>query len=334
MLSMLRLTAPAAALLIVTALPARADEVRLNNGDRITGQTISMVNGALSFKTASGSLIIPWADVTLLDISNPVYVVVAGNRPLLTGVSPGTAPGYAALDPGGPVLLADIVAITFSSGTSWERTGGAGAGFVQTAGNTQISNVRLSADLMLKGGSNRYTLNGAATRAKDRGTETARNWSGTAKYDRFITSRIFANANTVLTNDRFRDIDLRGAYGAGGGVQLIDAPRATLTGSGGMGIVDENFISIPDNRYTATYESADLKIELVPDRLRFFHLHDGFYQVTRGDRKFFRMQNGIRISIVSGFVATLQEDFDYDRHPSPGRKQTDATFALTLGYRF
>lgn len=331
---MLRLIASAAALLLVTALPACADEVRLSNGDRFTGETISVVNGILSFKTPRGSLTIPWSEVTSLDITNPVYVVVAGNRPLLTGVSPGNAPGSATLDPGGPVLLANIVAITLTSGTGWERTGGAGAGFVQTAGNTEISNVRLSADVMLKGGSNRYTLNGAATRAKDRGTETARNWSGTAKYDRFITSRIFANANMVLTNDRFRDIDLRGAYGAGGGVQLVDTPRTKLTASGGAGIVDENFISIPDDRYTAAYESADLKIEAVPGRMQLFHLHDGYYQVTRGDRKFFRTQNGVRISIVAGFVATLQEDFDYDRHPSPGRKNMDATFALTLGYRF
>jgi putative salt-induced outer membrane protein YdiY len=271
--------------------------------------------------------------VTSIDINNPVYVVVAGNRPLLTGVSPGTAAGYATLEPGGPVLLADIVAITFST-ARWERTGGAGAGFVQTAGNTQISNVRLSADLGLKGGPNRYTLNVAATRAKNDGIESARNWSGTAKYDRFITNRIFADGNVVLTNDRFRDIDLRSAYGGGAGIQLISAPRVTLTGTGGMGVVDENFISVPDNRYSAAFESGDLKIGLVPARVEFFHLHDGYYQVTRGDRKFFRTQNGVRISIAAGFVATLQEDFDYDRHPSPGRKQTDATFALTLGYRF
>jgi hypothetical protein len=46
------------------------------------------------------------------------------------------------------------------------------------------------------------------------------------------------------------------------------------------------------------------------------------------------MQNGIRFSLAAGFVATVQEDGEYDRRPSPRRRQTDRTFALPLGYRF
>jgi hypothetical protein len=30
----------------------------------------------------------------------------------------------------------------------------------------------------------------------------------------------------------------------------------------------------------------------------------------------------------------VQLDLDYDRSPSPGRSDTDRTFALTFGYRF
>src|SRR5215468_1055500 len=119
---MLRLTALVATLTLLMASASRADEVRLTNGDRITGQTISMIKGTLLFKTASGSLTIPWGDVTYIDVDNQVYVTVASNSPILTVVSPGSADGTATLDPGGPVQLSDIAAITFTKSV-WERTG-------------------------------------------------------------------------------------------------------------------------------------------------------------------------------------------------------------------
>jgi hypothetical protein len=46
------------------------------------------------------------------------------------------------------------------------------------------------------------------------------------------------------------------------------------------------------------------------------------------------MQNGIRVGLTAGFVTTLRHDLDYDRSPAVGRRNTDRTVALTLGYRF
>jgi putative salt-induced outer membrane protein YdiY len=333
LLLMIRLATLVCALTLVTALPARADEVRLKNGDRITGVMVSMAGGTLLFKAPGGDLTIPWSDVTSLSVDSAVFVTVATNPPILTAIEAGSAPGNANLQPGGPVDLADIVAITLRR-PGWVVTGGAGAGVVQTSGNTQVNNVRVAGDFMAKGAANRYTASAAATNGSDHGVETARNWSATGKYDRFLTSRLYANANAVFTNDRFRDLDLRTALGAGLGLQLIDTARVKLTGGGGVGWVNENFRSIPDDSYQAAYESAGLQIELVPRLAQLFHSHDGYFQISRGDKMFIRSQQGIRFSIAAGFVTTIEEDVDYDRHPSPGRAQQDRTFSLTLGYRF
>jgi hypothetical protein len=56
--------------------------------------------------------------------------------------------------------------------------------------------------------------------------------------------------------------------------------------------------------------------------------------VTGDDNLFVKSQTGVRLSIVANFVTTAQLDLDYDRSPSPGRRQSDRTFALTFGYRF
>jgi putative salt-induced outer membrane protein YdiY len=326
-------TLPFCILILSLALPAHADEVRLKNGDRITGLVGSLAGGTLTFKAPGGDLKIAWADVTSLAIDQPMLVTVGTAAPAAAVFAAADAAGRVTLVPGGPVALAAIVALTRPE-PPWTFTGGAGAGIVETAGNTQVNNVRLSGDIVAKDAANRYTASLIATHANDRGVETARNWSAVGKYDRFLTSRLFANANANFTNDRFRDIDLRTALGAGIGYQLIETARATLTADGGLAWVNENFKSIADDSYTAAHESAGLQVQILPGRMQAFHLHDGYFGVTGDDKMFVRTQNGVRFGLAAGFVTTIEEDVDYDRRPSPGRRQTDRTFSLTLGYRF
>jgi hypothetical protein len=143
-----------------------------------------------------------------------MLVTIGTGPPTPAVIVAGDTAGQVTLVPGGPAALSAIVALKQPQ-PAWSVIGGAGAGIVQTAGNTQVNNVRLSGDLVATGAADRYSVSGVVTHANDRGVETARNWSTTGKYDRFLTTRLFANANTNFTSDRFRDIDLRTALGAG-----------------------------------------------------------------------------------------------------------------------
>jgi putative salt-induced outer membrane protein YdiY len=326
-------TLPCCLLVLIVAAPSSADEVRLKNGDRITGVTTSLAGGTLTFKAAGGELKMPWADVTSLAIDQPMLVTVGTTPPTAAVLRAADASGQATLVPGGPVALAAIVTLKRPQ-PAWILAGGAGAGIVETAGNTQVNNVRLSGDLVATAAKDRYSVSGVVTHANDRGVETARNWTTTSKYDRFLTARLFANGNANFTNDRFRDIDLRTALGAGIGYQILQTARISLTADGGLAWVNEHFRTIADDSYAAAHESAGFQVQLVPDRAQFFHLHDGYFGVNGDDKMFVRTQNGVRLGLAAGFVTTIEEDLDYDRRPSPGRRQTDRTFSLTLGYRF
>ena len=212
--------------------------------------------------------------------------------------------------------------------------GGANAGIITTAGNTDVNNLRLDGDIVARAGVNRYTASAAVTRAEDRGVETARNWTTAFKYDRFVSTRMFLNANAILTNDRFRDLDLRTALGAGVGYQVLTTPRVTLTADGGLGYVNENLESQPDDSYTALRESVSLDAFAVPGS------HPVLPRARRLLRRHRRRQPVHQDAerhphgLAAGFVTTLRHDLDYDRSPAVGRRNTDRTFALTLGYRF
>ena len=320
--------------LLATASPALADELRLTNGDRITGRVVSLAGGTLTFSTAGGDLKVPWNTVSALFVEEPILATIAGAEPVSVTIGGPDGAGGLLVQPGGrAVAITDITALARPE-PAVTIDGGANAGFLTSAGNTDVNSLRLDGDLAVRAAANRYTASAAVTRTEDRDVETARNWNTSLKYDRFLTPRLFVNANTILTNDRFRDLDLRTAIGAGLGYQVLDTAFVTLTADGGLGWVDENYGTQPDDRYTAARESAALAINPIPDRLQLFHQHDGYFGVTGDDNLFIRTQNGIRFGLAAGFVTTLRLDFDYDRTPAEGRNNTDKTFAVTLGYRF
>lgn len=329
----MRRVLPLIVLMLFACGPAAADEVRLANGDRLTGRVVALVDGTLSLTTPHGDLRIAWADVAGLTVDGPMLATTVDTPLAQVTIRASDAPGLVTLEPGGTVALGDILGLARPR-PALAMSGGASAGFVTTAGNTDVNNFRIDGDVAARIGSNRYTVSVAATRARDGGTETARNWTAAVKYDRFVTRRLFVNANTILTNDRFRDLDLRAAAGAGVGYQVLDDARIRLTADGGIGHVNENLAAQPGDGYSAARESAALEIFVVPERVQFFHQHDGYFSVTGDDNLFVKMQNGVRLGLGAGFVTTVRHDLDYDRSPAPGRRTTDRTFALTLGYRF
>ena len=327
-----RLVAIVLVLNLVAAGPAAADEVRLTNGDRITGRVVSLTGGNLTFSTPLGDLKIPWPTVTALVVDDPIRVTVGTAEPALVTIT-AAAGGTVTLQPGGPTPLADI-AVLERPQPPLVIDGSANAGFVSSAGNTDVNNVHVDGDLVARADRNRYSVSAALNRAEDRDVESARNWSTALKYDRFLTSRLFVNANGIFTSDRFRDLDLRTALGAGLGYQIVQTPIVTLSADAGVGWVNENLEAGDDDRYTAVREAAALTIAAIPRLIELFHQHDGYYGVTGDDNLFIRMQNGVRVRLAGGFVTTVRVDLDYDRTPAPSRRNTDRTVSLTLGYRF
>jgi putative salt-induced outer membrane protein YdiY len=309
---------------LAAAGEAAADEVRLANGDRFSGTVVSLANGTLTFATPHGELKLPWTDVSAIRIEQAMLVTTktaAAQRMTLDSASP-AAPA-----------LAEIVAIAAPAPpVVW--SGGANAGLLTTSGNTEISTLRLDGEVTARTARDRYSASAVLNQAEDAGEETAQNWTSSLTYNRFLTDRLFADASAIFTNDRFRDLDLRTALGVGLGYQVWDRPSATLSVNGGYGWVNENFAASPDDSYSALREAVKLDVFFLARRLQAFHHHDGYFGVTGDDNLFFRMQNGLRATITGALVATLRTDVDYDRSPAPGRRNTDRSFALTLGVRF
>jgi len=296
-----------------------ADELQLRNGDRLTGDVIALQDGKLAFKTAFGEVTIPWTEVSALRLDQPMAVTVRGAEPRFT-----TLEGIAVGDV--TELTAPQPAIVVS--------GGVNAGWLATGGNTDINNFHLDGEVVGRREEDRFTTGAVVNRAEDAGRQTARNATVAFNYDRFFTERLFANGSAIFTNDRFRGLDLRSAYGAGLGYEVWKRPGAALAVDAGLGYVREDFADAANDSYAAAREAVRFAVFVVPKQVEAFHRHDGYFGLSGEDNLFFRMQNGVRFALAGGLVSTVQLDLDYDRSPAPGRRTTDRSTSLTLGYRF
>ena len=320
--------------LVLLAPPAAADELTLQNGDRITGTVVRLAGGTLTFRTHGGEITVPWTTVSSLTSTVTLRATVADQgTQTITAITP-AGPDQLTLTPSGAVITYRDLNTLGPIERVFTLNGGANAGILNSTGNTDVNSLRIDADVQTRYKADRLTTAVSVNRAEDRGVTTSENWTTSLNYDRFVTSRLFVNANSIFTNDRFRDLDLRTAVGAGLGYQVFESPRVKLTANAGFGWVNEDYILADSNDYTAGRESAALEIFLVPGRLQFFHKHDGYFGLANDDNQFVKTANGVRITVVRNFVTTLQLDVDYDASPSPGRRHTDRTFAMTFGYRF
>lgn len=323
-----------ACLVVVVAAPAAgADEVRLANGDRITGRVVSLLNDLLVLQTPHGDLRISWPLVTNLMVVDPIFVTLGPRTPAAATIAPDRIDGRVALRPGGLVTLRDITAMS-RLGPPRSLVGRVNAGIIASSGNSDANALRFGGELVGRTLSNRYTAGATVNRAQEHGAATARNWTTTFRYDRFITERLFVNGNTLLSNDRLRDLALRTAVGAGLGFQVLDTPTIKITTDAGLGYVNEESSVGIDDRYTAAQESAKVDIFASRSRIQFFHRHDGYFGIAGNDNRFVKTQTGVRVSIIRGIISTAQLDVDYDPTPVVGRQSIDRTFALNFGYQF
>ena len=320
-------------LILLGAVPrAWADEVRLKNGDRVSGTVVSLQNGVLKFDTGRGTLDLAWTDVTALTIDTPIILTVTG-QPAETVATLSLADGQVVVRPGVTIPVGQVVALARPA-PAVTATGGANVGFLSTGGNTDVNSLRVDGDAVVRTIRDRYTAGVVINHAADQGVDKTNNQTVSGRYDRFFTQRFYANATGLFTHDPFRDLDLRSAIGLGLGYQVADTSRVRFGVEGGYGYVNERFAVAPDDTYHAFRENVTLEVFALARRVTFFHRHDGYFGLTGEDNLFVQTRNGVRSSLVGGLVATVQFDLDYDKSPSPGRTQTDRSVGLTFGYRF
>ena len=330
----------AALLCSLYACAARADEIVLANGDRITGKILRKEEDTLVMSTAyAGDLTIRWADIRRITTDSPVRLYFQdGSKD--TGMLRSEEDGSIVVTgaqtlPGAAMPLQKLRFINPSaeiSGEGAKASGHVNAGLSASSGNSQARKLYIDTEGIVRTRDDRLTLGARGAHTEDRGQETESNWFGYLKYDHFLTKKWYAYANGDFENDRFKDIRLRSTLGVGSGHQFIETENTNLSLEGGLTYVHTHFIVAPDDGYPAARWALKFDHLLFDTRYQFFHTHEAYVALDDTSKMFVRSQTGLRIPLIEKLNATAQYNVDWDNMPTPGRARTDRALLLTLGY--
>jgi len=327
-------------LLLSWALPVLADEVHLANGDRLTGEIVRMEKGSLHLTTTYAEEVkLKWQEVVCIT-SEQELTFRLRNGEIWIGRANCPASGRIQIvgdriGESAELSLEEIEAINPSPPPPAVTYRGniAGGGNI-TKGNTDEAAAHLSAGFEARSKRHRFTLGGKYNYGETDGEITTRNALGRIKYDFFVWKGLYTLAQARFERDDFQDLNLRSTMGLGLGYQIIDTKRTSLFAEAGVSYFNEDFTEAEDKSYPSARESMGFEVDIVRDRIKFFHLHEFYYSLKESKSYFISSEQGFRLLLFRNFFAKFQMDFSYNSQPAAGRERADITYIGSLGYEF
>lgn len=319
---------------LIFSYNALADEVRLKNGDVLTGTIVKKETDKLVINTKyAGDISIAWSEISSLNSQAPVQVFLADDS-ILTGVIEKSAEGYAKINES-DIALEDLNYINPSpevSGIGVVWSGNIDLGGAITQGNTDTSLVRANGEAIARTKNNRFTVGGVVNRAKSNDVDTEYNSRGYAKYDKFLTKQWYLYTNASLENDRFRDINLRSTTGVGNGYQIYEQDDLNLAIEGGINYITVDYDMAKDESYASGRWALRYDQKPMSGDVQFFHQHEILFGLEKTANTLIFSKTGLRVPIAKNLNASTQINLDYNSQPVEDRKKLDKTLLFSLGY--
>ena len=319
---------------------AIADEVYLKNGDRITGQVISMEKGKLIFEASyAGKIHIDWEEVSELKTDAPITVILS-DETSLQGIPTPAEDGGMKLKTeliAEPVSfnMAEVKAVNPKEVPAVRWTARVNVGLKVEGGNTDKNEFHVDGQLIARNVKNRFTGGLEMDRDESDGERTENKWLGYMKYDHFLTDKWYLNANTSFESDDFKDINSRTVLGLGPGYQYWQSDLRNLSGELGFAYVAESFSDDTDDKdYSAARWAITFDYYLYKKVVQLFHWDEGFFSIEDSEDIWLRSRTGLRFPLYKGLTWTVQYNLDWDNNPLPGKEQKDTTLLFSLGYQF
>ena len=247
----------------VCSLAARADQVTLKNGDRLSG-TIEKADGkSLIIKTDfAGEVTVEWEAVTGIVSSQPLAVQLKSGETVTGKVT--TTDGKLAVETvdKGSVGTSHDAIVAVRGGDeekTWQRLQHPGlrdfwsalldTGLSETRGNSALLAFSLAGKAARVVPRDKLSLYATAVYATDNttppGRTTANAIQGGARFDYNLKPRLFVFALSDFAYDQFQHLDLRSVLGGGFGVHLIKTENTTFDVFGGGDYEHESFSPNP-----------------------------------------------------------------------------------------
>jgi len=334
-----------------------ADQITIKNGDRLTGTIEKSDDKSLVIKTEfAGEVTVDWSAISDVKSEQPLHVGLKDGKTVVGPVNIVDGKIEVATQSAGRIEAPkDAVSVIRSDSEqrSWEKLqhpsllqgweGGVNLGFGLTAGNSETKNLAIGFNGIRTGLHDKLTLYEASVYSTNdlapaATRVTANTNRGGVRYDRDITSHLFAFVNADFATDALQDLNLRQVYGGGLGWHAIKRDSTTLDILGGIAYTRDNYTQLaPLPRLIHSFVAGQIgdefmhklgKATVITQRAYFFpdFENSGEYRAT------FDFGTVTKFNKWLGWQNTFGDV--YVTNPPTGKKKNDVVFTTGLNISF
>jgi putative salt-induced outer membrane protein YdiY len=337
--------APICAAVLAASLtgPAAADEVIMQNGDRLTGKVVRLEEGELTLETAyAGTLSIDWSLVRECRLDEPAPLLLEDDEVIQVAGISRDGDRLQLRDPTvneSMTIAPDRVEVVnpepWELGDGHRLNGAINIALQDESGNSDSTELDLDLTLHYRRRWHEFETYGQLENDTTRGEKTTDKWTLLNKYIRRFPRTPWYGAGWLrFKHDRFADVRLRTIVGPALGYRFNTVPSTRLSAEIGPIYIREDFYDETDTDLWGPGLFVDFEQDLLADRLEFYFNGMGFSSVSRDSTELWTSWTGLRMPLVGGLVSSLEYELDYDSTPAGDAKTTDETLRLKIGYQW
>lgn len=200
-------------------------------------------------------------------------------------------------------------------------------GFVNTAGNTEITTLNLGERLTFRSSDSTWLFNqfAGAVYGRTSGQETAKQLNAGIRLDRHLASTLFLFLGVKWDKDRYAGIERRFEEILGLSWRAIETPRNVLVLEGGSAFTQKQAITGVDDNFVAARGAADFKHSL-SEKAFFRQLVEVLPNLEDGDDLRLNTETSLVAPLSSKIAIKMAYGIRYDKQPEIGFKKTDRVF--------
>jgi len=319
---------------------AKTDIVTLRNGDRITGEVVSVKRGRLQLKTDdAGTIDIEWDKVAQVEAGRLFEVETSAGRRLLGSLSGTTVRTLIVSTQAEvvPLLMDEVTRITPIGASFWSKfEGSIDAGFSYTH-SSGIAQATLNSAALFRKPSSEFRMDGSATLTENRdGSDDDDRAAASFSYVKYRGPRWFLSMAGRLENNKSLGLVLRSQGGAFIGQRLINTNRAQFDAGGGVVVNNEQGVDTPATQNvegtlgvrTSFYSYDKPKTTIDASFLYYPSLSQWGRQRVQSDA-------ALKHELFSDFSVSLSLYYTFDsKPPQEGARRTDVGLVTSVGWSF
>jgi putative salt-induced outer membrane protein YdiY len=332
-------------LILGLALPARADIVLFQNGDRVQGRIVTLQSGRLQIDSELfGKLSAPLSEVATFESDDEIDLHLADGRELSARVERGESGSILIPTPDGverePLGLDALAGINRPKPETEDRfSGDLEVSMDLDRGNAHQHEADLAFSIKRPFGRHAVRLWGdyEADRNRSGGdrTTTKRKYRLGLWHSFDLTDRYYLVQKIRARKEATANLDLRLLSSSGLGIRWLETEKTTFTTETGLAWVHEDFSDDSDsNNFLAGRIEWILNRQLNPYVSLF---HDGEWIPSFkdfGEEHLIETDTGIKTKLTDRLYLKSTIEWDWDSDPADEAKQQDVNYKLTLGYEF